>query len=240
MTRHARRSLLLLLAATIAVVAVALASRTASAVAAVTAPVLTGTPPPATASPTATFAWTDAEPGVTFQCSVENGPWQPCTSPSTYALTTTNNGVHQFAVRAVDAAGNVSVAAAYSFKYDPTAQMPFTVTGTVAGLLLGVTQPLVVTLTNPSSTTAISVQSLTVAVTGSSSAACPATGNVTVQQSTVSSAAPVHIPAGGSVTLHSAAEGAPQILLVDLPTVDQDACKNVTFSLGYSGTAYAG
>ena len=69
---------------------------------------------------TSTFNWTETSTDVVaFQCWVENGSFQatvpsvgeanqPCASPLTFDVATTNNGQHQFAVRAVDAAGNVS------------------------------------------------------------------------------------------------------------------------------------
>ena len=54
-------------------------------------------------TPRATFTFTSAE-DTRFECSLDSGVWQACTSPATYANLA--NGTHTFAVRAVDAAGN--------------------------------------------------------------------------------------------------------------------------------------
>ena len=99
-----------------------------------TPPTITlGTRPP-DPSPTSssTFTWTGSDPapgsGVDhYLCSTENGafsptvpsvggPNQPCSSQLTYVVGVTNNGQHQFAVEAVDAAGNVSAAVSYTWK----------------------------------------------------------------------------------------------------------------------------
>ena len=62
-------------------------------------------PSGSTATTDASFAFTSTEAGSTFRCSVDGAPYQPCTSPTTYqGLSATD---HQFAVRAIDAAGNV-------------------------------------------------------------------------------------------------------------------------------------
>ena len=63
-----------------------------------------------------TFKFTSSEPNSTFECSVDGEPFHVCTRPfTTHHLA---DGQHTFAVRAIDAAGNV----------DPTpAQRTFTV-----------------------------------------------------------------------------------------------------------------
>ena len=73
---------------------------------------------------------------MTFECSVENGPFGTCTSPFTFTVIvdTSNNGQHQFAVRAVDLAGNVSASASYKWKVEP--DIGFTITGDASGLAL--------------------------------------------------------------------------------------------------------
>ena len=67
---------------------------------------LTGGPassiPVNSASATFTFASPD---GASFECSLDGGAWRACASPATYGALA--NGTHTFAVRAVDAAGNV-------------------------------------------------------------------------------------------------------------------------------------
>ena len=53
-------------------------------------------------TPTFTFASTEA--GSTFTCSIDGGPFVPCTSP--FTTPRLSGGQHTFAVRATDAAGN--------------------------------------------------------------------------------------------------------------------------------------
>jgi hypothetical protein len=76
-----------------------------------TAPTVTFTqvPPATTTSRTATFAFTASEPGTTFACSYDSGPFSPCTSPHTVSDAGVDD--HTFAVRATDAAGNTGAAA---------------------------------------------------------------------------------------------------------------------------------
>ncbi|MGE6761436.1 Ig-like domain-containing protein [Corallococcus interemptor] len=52
----------------------------------------------------ATFDLDSNEPGVTYACSLDEGPFTPCSDP---ALFTVASGPHSLAVRATDAAGNV-------------------------------------------------------------------------------------------------------------------------------------
>ena len=52
----------------------------------------------------ASFGFSSNEPGSTFECSIDGGPFAPCTSPRTYD--SLSNGAHTFQVRAVDAAAN--------------------------------------------------------------------------------------------------------------------------------------
>ena len=66
---------------------------------------------------------------------------------------------------------------------------------------------------------------------------CASTSNLELQPSNISSTQVVAVPAGGSVVLPTQGATAPQIRLKNLPTVNQDVCKNKTFTLTYSGTA---
>jgi Bacterial Ig domain/Calcineurin-like phosphoesterase len=59
-------------------------------------------PPGLTRVVTSSF-WFRSEPGSTFRCSLDAGPWTPCASPVTYD--NLGSGVHVFRVRAKDAAG---------------------------------------------------------------------------------------------------------------------------------------
>ena len=204
------------------------------------APVLTTKPTDPTFNATNTFAWTPSESGLTFQCSLENGAWVTCSTPYTWVIVTSNYGQHQFAVRAIDAAGNISAGTIYSFKYEknlPTSGLPFQISGSVSGLTLGTYKPIFVTITNPNSVT-IFVSALNVAVaTDSSPSGCTSSDNVDLLQSNVSTSLTVAVPANGSVSLPAQGAAAPQIRLRNLPTVNQDVCKGKSFALTYSGTA---
>jgi hypothetical protein len=193
-------------------------------------PVLTQHPTDPSPTPVSTFAWTDSEPGVTFQCALENGPWNPCTSPYTFTVGNTDSGEHQFEVRALDAAGNASDDVDFTWKLS---QDGFTISGNPVGLLWpGVWQPITITFTNHNNF-AIKITSLTVSIS-SSPVGCPASPNVELQQSTLSSSNTFSVPANGSATMTTSAR--PQIRLKNLP-VNQNACQGGTFNLAYSGTA---
>ncbi len=57
-----------------------------------------------TTVPSVTFNFTSSESGSTFECSVDGGSFLPCSSPENLSLP---NGARTFAVRAIDAVGNV-------------------------------------------------------------------------------------------------------------------------------------
>jgi len=67
--------------------------------------VFTGGPSGVTRSPNATFNLGAAEAGATFECSLDAGAWQSCSSPVSYGSLA--DGAHSFAVRSTDVAGNV-------------------------------------------------------------------------------------------------------------------------------------
>ncbi|WP_020144284.1 hypothetical protein [Terracoccus sp. 273MFTsu3.1] len=204
------------------------------------APVLTSTPVNPTSTATNTATWTSAEAGVTFRCSLENGPWTVCTTPLTWVVNTSNNGQHQLAVQAVDAAGNVSATTAYAFKYEkglPETGLPFTVAGSVGDLVPGVWRPLTVTVSNPNPVT-IRVSALTVAVTADSTPpGCTSSANLELRQPSVTTSSVLLVPARGSVTLPAQGLATAEIRLRNLPTVNQDVCKGKSFALTWSGTA---
>jgi len=66
---------------------------------------LTSGPPTADNSVSATFAFRSAEHNVSFDCSLDNAGYLPCTSGSSFGPV--GDGPHSFAVRARDRAGNV-------------------------------------------------------------------------------------------------------------------------------------
>ena len=53
---------------------------------------------------TPTFTFSADDPAATFACSVDTGPFAPCTSPHTLAAL--GDGIHNFTVRATDPLGN--------------------------------------------------------------------------------------------------------------------------------------
>jgi hypothetical protein len=80
-----------------------------------TAPVvtITGGPTGTVNVPDATFTFT-SEAGAAFECRVDGLAFGPCSSPKSYTVAA---GDHTFAVRATDAAGNVSAVATRSWTY---------------------------------------------------------------------------------------------------------------------------
>ncbi|MBO9532775.1 MAG: hypothetical protein J7513_07370 [Solirubrobacteraceae bacterium] len=85
--------------------------------------------PPATqtaADATFTFSGDDGDDGVgvaEFQCSFDQGPWAPCTSPAVYSGLP--DGVHWFEVRARDRAGNADpTTELYGWTVDRTPATP--------------------------------------------------------------------------------------------------------------------
>jgi subtilisin-like proprotein convertase family protein len=68
---------------------------------------LDSAPPPSTISTSASFTFSSNEGGSTFECSLDAAPFALCTSPWTYSGLA--DGGHTFAVRAIDAAGNVDL-----------------------------------------------------------------------------------------------------------------------------------
>ena len=200
----------------------------------------------------ATLAFSDAEAGVTFECSLDGGAWMSCDSPQVYSSLT--SGSHAFSVRAADTAGNRSGEASFTWRIvsasasstiggggNSVAQVSginFKITGGVASLTMEQAKVIRLTLTNPNGK-AIYVTALTVNASADSiPPGCESKTNLDITQSNASSANPIAIPAKGKVTLTSAPR-APRVTLLDLPGVNQDACKNASFALTYSGSAHS-
>ena len=65
------------------------------------------------------FGFTASESGSTFLCRVDGAAFEPCASPKNY--TGLADGPHTFVVRAIDAAGNTSQDASFSWTIDTVA-----------------------------------------------------------------------------------------------------------------------
>jgi hypothetical protein len=204
------------------------------------APAITSRPDATTTARSATFAFTEAEHGARLLCRRDGARLNWCASPQSYA--SLSLGAHRFEVEAVDAAGNASPLAGYSWtiaKTVETSGKPFNVTGNASGPLApGVSRALILNVANPNNA-AIEVTALTVTVApGSSNADCDGPANLQLSQPNVSSANPLKISANGSAALPNGAVSAPSVLMRDLP-VNQDACKNASFTFTYSGSAHS-
>ena len=81
------------------------------------ATILSG-PPDAGTSAEATFEFKADERGASFECELDGGGFHPCSSPQNYEAL--KEGSHTFAVRAVDAAGNLGPASTQSWLVDTT------------------------------------------------------------------------------------------------------------------------
>jgi hypothetical protein len=62
--------------------------------------------PAATSSAAASFSFSSTDSGAVFQCRIDGGAWQACTSPKAYGGL--DEGSHSFDVRSRDEAGNTS------------------------------------------------------------------------------------------------------------------------------------
>ena len=158
-------------------------------------------------------------------------------------------------MRAYDQAGNGSDAVSYSWQVTgssgstsaggsgsgqagSTDQSAIKISGSVSGLTPGHAKLIRLRLTNPNDVL-VFVTSLTVTPAADSTpAGCKSAGNLEIFASDISDADPLPIPAGASVTLTSAPR-APEIMLVNLAHVNQNVCRNKSFTLTYSASAHS-
>ena len=63
-----------------------------------------------TTSTDARFSFSSSEPGSSFECRLDGGAWEACSSPKAYSGLSSDS--HSFEVRAIDAAGNADPTAA--------------------------------------------------------------------------------------------------------------------------------
>jgi large repetitive protein len=95
------------------------------------APMIDSSPPAASGSSSASFAFSDSESGVAFDCQLDAGSFSACNSPKKYVGLA--DGLHTFRVRARDGVGNTSTTTELSWTIDTVAPT-VTLTSTPAAL----------------------------------------------------------------------------------------------------------
>lgn len=185
-------------------------------------------------STSARFGFVAGSRRARFQCRLDGRPWRPCRSPVVF--TGLGPGSHRFAVRIVGAGGRHSRSA--GFRWRVLESQDFSISprlGALDKLYPGAPpQPLPLTIANPNPAP-ILVTGLNVAASAGAPG-CASAGNLSLTGASVSSEAPLRVPAGGSVALPSPGVQAPTIQLRDLP-LNQDACQGASFALAFSGSA---
>jgi hypothetical protein len=186
-----------------------------------------------------TFAFTDSEAGVGFECRLDRkAAWAACSSPTNYDGLS-EDGYRFFEVRALDAAGNAGKSDTFAFYVTEEAATTFTISGNAPDLLYpgAAAAPIAARLTNPNAE-AISVTALNVALSGSGLPAGCNPAWFAFAPSSLTPSNPVVVPAGGSVTLPAQGATAPTVRLLDSGT-NQNACRNAQLRLTYSGSAHS-
>jgi hypothetical protein len=156
----------------------------------------------------------------------------PAVSDGTYTLNLVASGA--------DASGTVRYAYASVQLVIKTSGKPFTISGTLRGLLApGVSRPLDLVLTNPNNK-AVAVTNLTVTVTSVAkspgAAGLCGTGDYALVQYT--GPYPLTVPGSGAASLSTlgvAPQYWPQVRMLNAPT-NQDGCKGAVVNLAYSGS----
>jgi hypothetical protein len=194
-------------------------------------------------STAATFTLTNrtGEP-VTYQCSMDSGPYLACVSPKTYTLLTA--GTHVFRVRALDAAGNIGPFDAWTWSIAALSSggVPFTISGNGSSTLYpgGPAAHMDLVLSNPNSVT-IYITSLAVELSISASHPGPnpcVNADFDLSNLQFSGGYPINLPPGTKTLSQLGYTQAqmPGISMFNRP-LNQDACKNATLNFAYSGSA---
>jgi hypothetical protein len=198
-------------------------------------------PTPANVSSPATFSWQTASDGgdtAGFLCRLDGSSYGACTSPKSY--TNLDQGAHTFNVVAVDAAGNQSAPATWTWNIVQPVKN-WSIAGDAPGNLqpgAGATR-LNLSLTNPNNSD-LSVQSLSVTVqsvtkaSGAPARTCSASDFATSSLS----GTPITLPSGTSTLSDLGVPSSqwPTIRMVDTGH-NQDACKGANLTLAYEGVA---
>lgn len=197
-------------------------------------PTITQHPDKQATSTRARFGFTVRGRDLRFQCRLDRRGWRACRAPIVFAELTP--GDHRFSVRALDRRHRHGRAA--RFRWSLLAPKDFAIVPQLASfgpLYPGAPPvPLPLTISNPNPVP-IHVTSLKVAATADAPE-CTSAENLELTHSSVSSATPLRVPAGGSVGVPVEGVSAPAIQLRDLP-VNQDACQGAQFPLAFSGEA---
>ncbi len=185
-------------------------------------------------STSARFAFTAPGRGLRFQCRLDGRHWRACRSPVVFKGL--SPAVHRFAVRAVGRGSRHGRAT--GFRWRVLEPKDFSISpelSSLGQLYPGApAQSLPLTVTNPNPVP-IFLTGLTVAATSEPSG-CASAANLVLTPAPISAAAPLRVPAHGTVSLPAPGVGAPTIQLRDLP-VNQDACQGASFPLSFSGSA---
>jgi hypothetical protein len=169
-----------------------------------------------------------------FSCHLDRHRWRSCRGSILFANLAP--GKHSFAVRAVDRDGRRSTTARFGWRV--LESKDFAIVPRLSGigaLYPGAPAvPLPVTIENPNPAP-IFVTGLRVAATADPQG-CSRAENLSLVPASLSTAAPLRVPAGGSASLPASGASPPAIQLRDLQ-VNQDACQNARFPLAFSGEA---
>lgn len=197
-------------------------------------PKITQHPDPVSVSTSARFSFTVTGSKLRFQCRLDRQRWIACRAPVAYQRLAV--GRHRFLVRTRDRDGRRGGAA--RFRWTLLEPKGFSIEPKLTGLgsLYPGTPPVALPLTivNPNPVP-IFLTDLRAAATASPPG-CAGAENLELVPAGVSSATPLEVPAGGSVSLPAQGVTPPTIRLRDLP-VSQDACQSTQFPLAFSGTA---
>jgi hypothetical protein len=197
-------------------------------------PKITMHPDKLATSANAKFGFTVRAGKPRFQCRLDARAWGACQSPVSFSKLTA--GSHSFSVRSVGPRKKYGKTA--RFRWQVLEPKDFSITpqlGGLAALYPGAPpQALPLTISNPNPVP-ILVTSLQVNATADPPG-CGSAENLVLSGSSASGAAPIKVPANGTVSLPAAGASAPLIQLRDLP-VSQDACQRAQFPLAFSGTA---
>ena len=200
------------------------------------APVLSSGPENPTIATSARFVFA-GEAGATFECQLDNDNSDACSSP--FEKKKVAIGDHTFRVTAVDAAGNRSAPSA-PWSWTVLINKAFGISGDATGLLSpgAPATPLNLRISNPYN---FAIRVVSIDVSAAPAGPC-STDNITVQSLASTHPTPIVVPANSTVALDALRGDSPWP--ADWPTIvmnngsgNQDACKNVTFKLSYTGTA---